>query len=51
MPDLNKTDLLWLQKFVTNYRYVLDTYPELFNEDDIDDIKIVAQILEEKINE
>ena len=51
MAKLNKADLLWLKKFVDNYEYVLDAYPELFELDDIDDMKIVAQILEEKINE
>ena len=51
MPDLSKADLLWLKKFVDNYEYVVDAYPNLFDMDDIDDMKIAAQILEEKINE
>jgi hypothetical protein len=51
MSTLAKTDLLWLKKFVDNYEFVVDAYPELFEVEDIDDMKIAAQILEEKINE
>lgn len=51
MPNLSRADLLWLKKFVDNYDYVVEAYPELFKMDDIDDMKIAAQILEEKINE
>lgn len=51
MSQINKADLLWIKKFVDNYEYVVDAYPELFEESDIDDMKIVAQILEEKLNE
>ncbi len=51
MPELNKADLLWLKKFVDNYEYVVEAYPNLFDMDDIDDMKIAAQILEDKINE
>ena len=51
MPDLSKADLLWLKKFVDNYEYVVDAYPNLFEMDDIDDMKVAAQILEDKINE
>lgn len=51
MPTLNKADLKWLLTFVENYEYVLDAYPELFTESDIDDIKVVRQLLKEKVNE
>jgi hypothetical protein len=51
MPEVSKVDLLWLKKFVDNYEYVLDAYPELFTEEDIDDIKVVGQLLQEKIDE
>lgn len=48
---MTKAELVWLLKFIDNYDYVLDAYPELFSTEDIDDIKIVRQIVEEKINE
>ncbi len=51
MPRLNKADLIWLKKFVDNYKYVFDAYPELFKPEDEDDLLIVGQLLEEKINE
>ena len=51
MPRLSKADLVWLLKFVDNYKYVYDAYPELFNKEDEDDLKVARQILEEKINE
>ncbi len=51
MSELTKADLLWLLKFVDNYKYVFEAYPELFKPEDEDDLLIVKQILEEKINE
>jgi len=51
VTQISKVDLLWLLKFVVNYENVLDAYPELFSVEDIDDIKVVKQILEEKVNE
>ena len=51
MSEISKIDLKWLLMFVKNYEFVLDAYPELFKETDVDDMKIVKQILEEKINE
>ncbi len=51
MAAMSKADLLWLKKFVDNYEYVVEAYPELFEMDDIDDMKIAAQILEDKIHE
>ena len=51
MSELTKAELKWLLTFVDNYEYVYDAYPELFNESDEDDMKIVKQILEEKLNE
>lgn len=51
MSEMTKPDLKWLLKFVENYEHVLHAYPELFKEEDEDDMKIVRQILEEKINE
>jgi len=48
---ITKADLKWLLTFVENYEYVLDAYPELFTASDIDDIKVVKQLLEEKVNE
>ena len=51
MSAITKADLTWLLTFVENYEYVLDAYPELFTESDIDDIKVVRQLLEEKLHE
>jgi len=51
MAQVTKADLKWLLKFVENYTYVLDAYPELFTASDIDDIKVVKQLLKEKVNE
>ena len=48
---VTKADLIWLLKFVDNYEYVLDAYPEMFDEEDIDDIKVVKQLLREKLDE
>ena len=49
MSAINRADLVWLLKFVENYEHVLDAYPELFTESDIDDIKVVKQLLKEKL--
>jgi len=51
MSVLTKADLKWLFTFVENYENVLYAYPELFTESDIDDIKVVKQLLEEKLHE
>jgi hypothetical protein len=51
MSGLSKADLQWIKKFVDNYEYVVETYPELFTMDDIDDMKIASQILEEKLKD
>ena len=51
MSALTRADLLWLLTFVSNYEYVLDAYAELFSEEDIDDIKVVRQLLTEKLEE
>ena len=48
---MNRADLQWVLKFVNNYENVLEAYPELFSAEDIDDIKIVKQLLEEKLHE
>ena len=49
--SITKAELIWLMTFVDNYQNVLVAYPELFKMDDEDDLKIVKQILEEKLNE
>jgi hypothetical protein len=51
MSTLAKTDLIRLKNFVDNYAFLVDACPELFKVEDIDDMKIAAQILEEEINE
>jgi len=50
MSEINKADLLWIQRFVDNYWNVLEAYPELFKEEDIDDLKVVSQLLKEKLD-
>jgi hypothetical protein len=47
---MTRAELEWLKKFVDNYKYVLDAYPELFSKTDEDDLKVVTQIIEEKLN-
>ena len=42
MAGMSKADLLWLKKFVDNYEYVVEAYPELFEMDDIDDMKVAV---------
>ena len=51
MSELTKPELKWLLTFVDNYEHVFNAYPELFKEQDEDDMKVVKQILKEKINE
>ncbi len=51
MPELTKADLNWLLTFIDNYEFVMDAYPELFKESDEDDLKVVRQIIKEKIDE
>lgn len=48
---INKADLLWLQQFVDNYQYVYEAYPELFSKYEEDDLKVVRQLLKEKLDE
>lgn len=47
--QVTKADLHWLLTFVENYEYILEAYPELFSVSDIDDIKVVKQLLKEKL--
>jgi hypothetical protein len=49
MSELTKADLQWVLRFVENYEYLIEEYPELFTVEDIDDVKVVKQILEEKL--
>ena len=49
--EMTKAELEWLLRFVDNYKYVHDAYPELFSPTDEDDLKVVTQILKEKLNE
>ena len=51
MSEISKVDLTWLLTFVENYEFIVNAYPELFKDADIDDMKVVKQLLEEKINE
>ena len=48
---LTKADLTWVKRFVDNYAWVQSAYPELFTKQDIDDFKIVKQIVKEKLDE
>lgn len=51
MPNLTKADLTWLLRFIENYDYVMDAYPELFKESDEDDLKVARQLIKEKLDE
>jgi hypothetical protein len=51
MPRLTKAELYHIKKFVDNYDYLLDLDPALFKDEDEDALKVVKQIIEEKINE
>jgi hypothetical protein len=48
---MTKAELEWLMTFVDNYKFVFEAYPELFSPSDEDDLKVVTQILQEKLNE
>ena len=50
MSDLlTKADLWWIKKFLKNYKELVEDYPGLFSNDDIDDLKVVDQIIEERL--
>jgi hypothetical protein len=49
MATLTRADLLWIMRFVDNYQYLVREYPELFSKDDIDDVKVVKQLIKEKL--
>jgi hypothetical protein len=51
MPEITKAELAWLKKFVDNYDYLVDLDPALFKDEDIEDYKIVQQIINQKIEE
>jgi len=46
---ITKADIGWILTFVDNYEALVEEYPELFKESDIDDMKIVRQLLKEKL--
>jgi len=50
MSEISRADLTWLLRFVENYEFVFNAYPELFNQEDEDDLKVVKQILKEKLH-
>lgn len=47
---LNRADLMWILRFVENYTALIEDYPELFKEDEIDDAKVVRQIVQERLD-
>lgn len=49
MTTLTRPDLTWIRKFLQNYEDLLEEYPELFSVEDIEDIKIVRQIVEDAL--
>jgi ribosome biogenesis protein Nip4 len=51
MSEVNRPDLKWVQKFLENYGDLVEEYPELFKQDELDDWKIVKQIIKEKLDE
>lgn len=49
VTTLTRPDLTWIRKFLQNYEDLLEEYPELFSVEDIEDIKIVRQIVEDAL--
>lgn len=49
--SLSRADLLWISRFIDNYRNIVNAYPELFTNDEIDDMEVVKQLVEEKLDE
>lgn len=48
---INRADLLWIHRFLDNYEAIVEAYPELFTNDEIDDMEVVKQLVEEKLDE
>lgn len=48
---MTKADLLWIKKVVNTYAELLEEYPELANNEDTDDLRVVQQLVKEKLSE
>ena len=48
---ISRADLLWVQRFLHNYKTIVEAYPELFTNEDIDDMEVVQQLVKEKLDE
>ena len=48
---INRADLLWIQRFIDNYSHIIEAYPELVSEEEEDDLKVVKQLVKEKLDE
>ena len=46
---ISKADLLHVKKFLDNYETLVNGYPEIFKNDELDEYKIVKQLIEEKL--
>ena len=48
---INRADLLWIYRFVENYEHIVQAYPELVTDEEIDDMEVVKQLVKEKLDE
>jgi len=51
MSVLTKADLTHLLKFIENYEFNYQEYPELYSKDEEDELKVVKQLVKEKLDE
>ena len=49
--QLTKADLLHIYRFVLLYEFNYEEYPELYSKDEEDELKIVKQLIQEKLDE
>lgn len=51
MSALTLCDLVHIQLLVDSHEYYMKEYPEMFTDEERDELKIVKQILREKLHE
>lgn len=47
---ITQSDLLWILRVLENYRYYVKEFPEIVDDIDEDDLKVVLQMIEEKLD-